>query len=64
MALDEKTGHLLFGWYDGRHDPTYQSVHYYGAVFAAKELDKIVKRVPASRTTFTTLSVATFGSPG
>ena len=24
MALDPVTGNLVFGWYDGRNDPTYQ----------------------------------------
>ena len=48
MALDPKTGDLIFGWYDGRNDPTYKSVQYFGARISAKELDKMV----ACNTTF------------
>jgi hypothetical protein len=58
MALDEVTGNLVFGWYDGRHDKSYQSVEYYGAVLEAKKLDKLVKSIPVSYTFFTLPSAA------
>ena len=29
MALDSVTGNLVFGWYDGSNDPTFQSVQYF-----------------------------------
>ena len=48
MALDPKTGNLVFGWYDGRNDPTFQSVQYFGAVLPAKELDRLVEAIPLS----------------
>jgi hypothetical protein len=48
MALDRVTGNLLFGWYDGRNDPTYQSVEYYAAILTSKQLDKLVKDIPLS----------------
>lgn len=48
MALDEVTGDLVFGWYDGRNDPTYQSVQYMGAILPAAQLDALVNRIPLS----------------
>ena len=48
MALDESTGDLLFGFYDGRNDPTYQTVQYFGAIFPAKQLDCLVQKIPLS----------------
>ena len=36
MALDPVRGDLYFGWYDGRNDPSYQSLEYYGAVIRRK----------------------------
>ena len=42
MALDTVTGNLIFGWYDGRNDRTFQSVEYYGAVIPADKLDELV----------------------
>lgn len=48
MALDTVKGDLYFGWYDGRNDPTYQSLEYYGAVIPAKQLDKYVEKIPLS----------------
>ena len=53
MALDPVRGDLYFGWYDGRNDPTYQSVEYYGAVIPAKQLDKLVKKIPLSNPQYT-----------
>ena len=52
MALDPHTGDLVFGWYDGRNDPTYKSVEYYGAVVPAHTLDRLVDRIPLSNPTF------------
>ncbi len=48
MALDPVTGNLVFGWYDGRNDPTYQSLGYYGTVIPAKKLDQLVNKIPLS----------------
>ena len=58
MALDYTTGDLYFGWYDGRHDPTFKSVKYYGAVILARELNEMVKSIPLSNPIYT-LSSAT-----
>lgn len=52
MALDEVTGDLVFGWYDGRNDPTYHKLEYFGSVLLAKELDKLVQAIPLSNPTF------------
>ena len=52
MALDIKTGNLIFGWYDGRDDPTEKSVQYFGAVLCAKQLDKMVEQIPLSNPLF------------
>ena len=48
MALDKVTGNLVFGWYDGRNDPTYQSVQYFGAILPAGQLDALVNKIPLS----------------
>lgn len=53
MALDAKTGNLVFGWYDGRNDPTLKSVQYFGAIITAKELDELVKKIPLSNPLYT-----------
>ena len=53
MALDTKTGDLVFGWYDGRNDKTEKSVQYFGAVLCAKQLDKMVEEIPPSDPLFT-----------
>ena len=58
MALDPATGNLLFGWYDGRNDKTFQSVEYYGAVLLAKELDKLVHAIPLSNPNYVVASAA------
>ena len=58
MALDETNGNLVFGWYDGRNDPTFQSVEYFGAVLLAKELDKLVNAIPLSNPNFQVPSAA------
>ena len=54
MALDAVTGDLTFFWYDGRNDPTEQSVEYYGAVIPSKQLDRMVKSIPISNPTYLT----------
>ena len=46
------TGDLLFGWYDGRDDPTYQSVKYTISLIPAKKLNKLVNSIPLSDPTF------------
>lgn len=60
MMLDQKTGNLVFGWYDGRNDPTFKSVEYFGAILKAKKLDKLVKKIPLSNPLFTLPSAAHF----
>ena len=42
------SGGLVFGWYDGRNDPTFKSVEYYAATISAKKLDKLVNAIPLS----------------
>lgn len=53
MALDTARGDLYFGWYDGRNDPTFQSVEYFGAVIPAKNLNKLVNKIPLSNPLYT-----------
>ncbi len=53
MALDKVTGDLIFGWYDGRNDPTFRSLQYFGAILSAKKLDALVERIPLSNPLFT-----------
>ena len=48
MALDPATGNLVFGWYDGRNDPTYQSVQYFAAILPAGQLTQLVNSIPLS----------------
>ena len=48
MALDTVTGNLVFGWYDGRNDPTYMSLEYYATYIPAEVLDKLVDEIPLS----------------
>jgi hypothetical protein len=48
MALDTVTGNLVFGWYDGRNDPTFTSVQYFGAIVSAATLDCLVNQIPLS----------------
>jgi hypothetical protein len=52
MVLDEVKGHLVFGWYDGRRDKSFESVEYFGAVINAKTLDKLVQEIPLSNPLF------------
>ncbi len=57
MALDDVTGDLVFGWYDGRNtDPNspdaYQTVQYFGATVSSKTLDKLVNAIPLSNPLF------------
>lgn len=60
MALDPVKGDLYFGWYDGRNDPTFKSVEYFGAVIPARQLDQWVKEIPLSNPVFT---VPSAGAP-
>jgi hypothetical protein len=53
MALDEATGNLAIGWYDGRNDPTFQSLEYMAAVIPASTLDCLVNQIPLSDPLFT-----------
>jgi hypothetical protein len=49
MALDQKTGNLYFGWYDGRKGGQHgENLQYYGAHVASRELDKLVDQIPYS----------------
>jgi hypothetical protein len=52
MALDTATGNLVFGWYDGRNDSTYQSVQYMAAMIPTEKLTKLVNAIPLSNPTF------------
>ena len=61
MALDTKTGNLIFGWYDARNSPDGLSVQYFGAVITAKELDCLVNQIPLSNPLYSIPS-ATVGS--
>jgi hypothetical protein len=61
MALDSTNGNLIFGWYDGRNDKTYQTVEYFGTVLTAHELDKMVNAIPLSNPNFIVPSVAPVG---
>lgn len=63
MALDSKNGNLVFGWLDGRNDPTFKSVQYFGAILPAKTLDKLVNQIPLSNPLFS-LPPATQIPPG
>lgn len=58
MALDEITGDLLFGWYDGRNDPTFKSVEYFAGILPAKALDRLVSELPLSNPHYTVPSAA------
>ena len=58
MALDTVTGDLVFGFYDGRNDSTFQTLEYFGAVLSAKKLDKLVNKIPLSNPTFVVPSAA------
>ncbi len=58
MALDTMTGDLIFGWYDGRNDPTFKSIQYFGAILPAKELDKLVEAIPLSNPLYSIPSAA------
>ena len=58
MALDVKTGDLYFGWYDGRNDPTMESLEYYMAYIPAKCLDELVASIPVSNPQYSTPSIA------
>lgn len=53
MALDTVTGSLVFGFYDGRSDPTFKSLQYFGAIIPAKTLDKLVNKIPLSNPLYT-----------
>ena len=48
MALDIKTGNLVFGWYDCRNSKDGLSFNYFGAVLTADFLDRITKDIPHS----------------
>lgn len=62
MALDPVTGNLVFGWYDGRNDPTYKSLQYFGTVIPAAQLDELVNRIPLSNPLYSLPSVACTGA--
>ncbi len=52
MALDEVTGNLVVGWYDGRNYPTFQSLEYMAAVIPAATLDCLVNSIPLTNPLF------------
>jgi hypothetical protein len=53
MALDTVTGNLIFGWYDGRNDPTYKTLQYFGAIITNDILNKLVREIPVSNPVYT-----------
>ena len=53
MALDPITGDLVFGWYDGRNDPTFHGLQYFGAMIPSAALDQMVDAIPLSDPVFT-----------
>ncbi|MCE5293083.1 MAG: hypothetical protein LLF94_00530, partial [Chlamydiales bacterium] len=59
MALDTVKGNLVFGWYDGRNDKTYESVEYMAAILPAKTLDKLVDSIPLSNPLYALPSATT-----
>jgi len=50
MALDQ--GNLYLGWYDGRNDPNFQKIQYFGGIIPAQKLDRLVNQIPLSYPTF------------
>jgi hypothetical protein len=48
MALDNKTGSILLGWYDGRKDKTLQRLQYWGGIIKSKVLNCLVEKIPLS----------------
>ena len=53
MALDSIRGDLIFGWYDGRNDKTFQSIEYYGGYLPSDFLDHLTKQIPLSNPLYT-----------
>ena len=53
MALDTEKGDLYFGWYDGRNDPTFKKMEYFGAILKAKTINKLVDKIPLSNPLYT-----------
>ncbi|MBS0654743.1 MAG: hypothetical protein JSR46_03115, partial [Verrucomicrobia bacterium] len=53
MALDKKTGNLVFGWYDCRNYEDGLSFNYFGGVIDAKTIDELVEQIPCSNPLFT-----------
>lgn len=52
MALDQKTGNLLLGWYDCRDFKDGLSFNYWGAVIPSRKLSKLVKQISYSNPLF------------
>ena len=48
MALDTASGNLLISWYDGRQDPSFQSLQYMATVVPAAMLTAMVNAIPLS----------------
>jgi hypothetical protein len=48
MALDTVTGNLVFGWYDGRNDPSFKSLEYFSAIITRDQIDCLVNDIPLS----------------
>jgi hypothetical protein len=63
MTLDTQTGHLLFGWYDSRDDPTNATFQYFVGVIPKEKLDRLVNAIPLSDPLFDTPSVSEFPLP-
>ena len=48
LPIKKSESIITFGWYDGRNNPTFTSLDYFGAVITACQLDKLVEKIPLS----------------
>ena len=59
MALDPCTGNLIFGFYDGRDDKSFESLGYYASYLPACILDQLVNEIPLSNPLYAIPAVET-----
>ena len=64
MALDPVRGDLVFGWYDGRNDKTFQSLEYFAGYIPACTLDQMVNEIPLSNPIYVLPSSVQSGQSG
>ena len=63
MALDVVAGNLLFGFYDGRNDPTnLHNLDYFAAILPACELNRLVENIVLSDPKYVLPAVDTSGA--